>query len=410
MSYPAFDTSSQDYKRNPYPTLAAMREAGPIVRIRYPLVGSFLAVTPYDAACELLREPHTFVRDPRSAGMKKGANLPWWIPRSLRAMGDSMIIRDEPDHRRLRSLVEQAFVRRNVEQLRPRFEQMADEMISELAAEQRRSGKPVDLVAGLARPFPLAVICELLGLPQADRPLFVAHAEAMSRGPSLLGAFGLLRGIGHVVKYTRDQIQQARRTPREGLISALVAAEYDGKRLSEDEMLAMIVLLLFAGHLTTVHLIGAGIYTLLTQPEQKQSLLADWSQRTLAVNELLRYLSPVQTTKPMSPVRDLEWRGQRLMRGKRIVAMLAAANADPQQFAEPERLDLRRDPNPHVAFGTGPHVCLGWKLAVVEAEVALERLFTRFPNLALAVPAAEVRWSNQPGTRGVETLMVELVQ
>ncbi len=408
MKARTFDISSQKYKRNPYPTLAEMIAQGPLVRMKYPLMGRFWAVTTYDAVNELLRDRETFVRDPRTAGLKKGSNLPWWFPRSLKPMTEGMIIRDEPDHRRLRALVEQAFVRRNVEQLRPRFTAIATQMLDDLEAQFRHTGQPVDLVAGLARPFPLAVICELLGLPQADRPMFVKQAESLANGPSLSTIFRMFGGIRHIMDYTRQRIEAARRAPQEGLICALVTAEQDGQRMSEDEMLSMILLLLFAGHITTVHLIGAGVYTLLCQPEQKQSLMADWSQVGGAVDEMLRYLSPVQTTKPMMPVRDIVWHGQPLERGERILAHLAAANVDPRQFDDPERFDIKRYPNPHVAFGAGTHICLGLKLAVAETEVALEQLLTRFPQLELAIPSDQVRWSRQPGTRGMETLPIRL--
>ncbi len=408
MKRSTFDITSPRYKQNPYPTLARMIEQGPIVKIKYPLVGSFLAVTTYDGVNELLRDRETFVRDPRTAGLKRGANLPWWFPRSMRAMADSMITLDEPDHRRLRGLVEQAFVRRNIEQLRPRFEAIATRMLDALESQTKQSGRPVDLVSGLARPFPLAVICELLGLPEADRPMFVKQAEKMANRPSVIGLITMLSSIRGITAYIRQQVEAAKKQPREGLISGLIAAEHDGHRLSEDEMVSMILLLLFAGHITTVHLIGAGIYTLLGHPEQKESLMSDWSQAGRAVDEMLRYLSPVQTTKPMMPIRDIEWHGQPLKRGERIVAMLAAANADPRQFEQPERFDIHRHPNPHVAFGAGTHFCLGGKLAVAETEVACELLFNRFPKLELAIPRSHVRWSRQPGTRGMESLPTRL--
>ncbi|MEX2115114.1 MAG: cytochrome P450 [Pirellulales bacterium] len=408
MKARTFEIGSQEYKRDPYPTLAEMLAQGPLVRMKYPFIGRFWAVTRYDEVNELLRDRETFVRDPRTAGLKKGANLPWWFPRSLKPMTEGMIIRDEPDHRRLRSLVEQAFVRRNVEQLRPRFTAIATQMLDDLETAYRQMGQPVDLVAGLARPFPLAVICELLGLPRADRPMFVKQAERIANSPSLVGMFKMFGSIRRIMGYTREQIAAAKRAPQEGLISALVAAEHDGQRMSEDEMLSMILLLLFAGHITTVHLIGAGIYTLLGYPEQQQALMADWSQVGGAVDEMLRYLSPVQTTKPMMPIRDIHWHGQPLKRGEKILALLAAANVDPRRFDDPERFDIKRHPNPHVAFGAGTHICLGLKLAVAETEIALEQLLTRFPQLELAIPRDQVRWSRQPGTRGMETLPVRL--
>jgi len=408
MKTQTFDIASQEYKRSPYSTLAKMIEYGPLVKIKLPFFGPFWAATTYDAVNELLRDRQTFVRDPRTAGLTRGANLPWWFPRSMRAMAETMIIRDEPDHRRLRSLVEQAFVRRNIDQLRPHFQSIASKMLDDLEAEFKQTGQPVDLVAGLARPFPLAVICELLGLPQADRPMFMKQAEAIASSPSLTFILKWLSGIRRLTNYIREQIQAARKIPQEGLISALIAVEQEGQRLTGEEMESMILLLLFAGHITTVHLIGAGIYAILEHPEQKRLLMGNLSLMPGAVNEMLRYLSPVQMTKPMLPVRDIEWHGHRLKRGNKIVAFLASANVDASQFDQPTRFDIQRHPNPHVAFGAGIHNCLGWKLAVAEAEIAIGELLARFPKFELGIPRDQVRWSPQPGTRGMESLPMRL--
>lgn len=408
MKTRAFDLRSQDYKRNPYPTLARLVAEGPVLKIKYPIIGGIWTATSYEAVNELLRERQTFVRDPRTAGLKKGAKLPWWVPPSMRAMAETMINRDEPDHRRLRGLVEQAFLRSSIQQLRSRFEAIATEMIDGLEAQQQRTGQPVDLVAGLARPFPLAVICELLGLPQADRPLFVKHAEAFAGNTSWYGIFKMLRYSKRLMVYIRERIEIAKATPQPGMISELIAAEQQGDRLTEDEMVTMVLLLLLAGHLTTVHLIGAGVYTLLEHPQQKQMLLADWSLAGSAIDEVLRYVSPVQMTKLLMPVRDLPWHGKILKKGERMIACLAAANVDPRQFKGPERFDILRQPNSHVAFGAGTHICLGLKLAVAEAEIALQQLFTRFPNLELGIPREQVRWSRPLGTRGLESLPVKL--
>lgn len=403
-----FDLRSQQYKRNPYPTLARLIAAGPLVNIKYPIIGRLWTATSYEAVNELLRDRQTFVRDSRTAGLKKGANLPWWVPRSMRAMAETMLTRDEPDHRRLRGLVEQAFLRSSIQQLRPRFEAIVTEMIDRLVAGQRQTGQPVDLVAGLARPFPLAVICELLGLPQADRPLFVKHAEAIASVSSWYGLFNLLRYARRLLAYIRQRIEVAKTAPEPGLIADLIAAEQQGDRLTEDETVTMIWLLLLAGHLTTVHLIGTGIYTLLEHPTQKQMLLSDWSLADSAIDEILRYVSPVQTTKMLMPIRDIQWYGQTLKRGERIIAFLAAANVDPRQFVNPERFDILRQPNAHVAFGAGTHICLGLKLAIAETEIALRQLFTRFPNLELGIPPEHIQWSRSFGTRGLESLPVRL--
>jgi cytochrome P450 len=191
-------------------------------------------------------------------------------------------------------------------------------------------------------------------------------------------------------------------------MTALVQAEQDGDRLSEDELLAMAFLLLLAGHETTVHLIGGGTLALLEVPDQKARLTANWSLLPAAVEELLRFVCPVQMAELRHLSRDLEFHGRPLCRGEVIIAMLASANADPERFHEPEQLDVGRSPNPHVAFGTGSHFCLGAQLARVEAQVVTEKLFTRFPKLSLAVPADEIRYTGRFGFRALTALPVRL--
>jgi cytochrome P450 len=188
----------------------------------------------------------------------------------------------------------------------------------------------------------------------------------------------------------------------------LVQAEQDGDRLSADELLAMAFLLLLAGHETTVHLIAGGTLALLQAPEQKARIMADWSLLPAAVEELLRFVCPVQLAGLSYLARDLEFRGRPLRRGEVVIPMLAAANADPARFPEPQRLDVGRSPNPHVAFGTGSHFCLGAQLARAEAQVVTQKLFTRFPKLSLAVPPAALRYTGALGFRALTALPVRL--
>jgi cytochrome P450 len=261
----------------------------------------------------------------------------------------------------------------------------------------------------LARPLPLAVICELLGLPEEDRPRFRRWVQALMSVTSLWGASRFLPGLFRLVAYFKRHFEQCRRHPRPGLMTALVQAEQDGDTLSENELLAMAFLLLVAGHETTVHLIGGGVLALLEAPEQKARLLADWSLAPSAVEELLRFVCPVQIAKPRYVVCDAEFHGQPLRRADVLIPMLASANADPQRFDSPERMDLTRVPNPHVALGTGKHFCLGAQLARVEAQVVIEKLFTRFPKLSLAVPLPALRYTGRLGIRALTALPLRLM-
>jgi cytochrome P450 len=399
------DLVSQSFMQNPFPALARMREVGALVQIRLPILGKTWVATTHDAVSEVLKDDGTFVRDARNAGKRDAVGFRWWawLPRSIRVLNENMLGHDGPDHRRLRKLVDQAFSRHSVEGMRPRIAAICDGLLDRMAG-----GGVVDLMEGLARPLPLTVICELLGLPEEDRPRFRQWARAIMSIKSLWGIFRFMPALFRLVPYFERHFEQCRRGPRPGLMTALVQAEQDGDRLSADELLAMAFLLLLAGHETTVHLIGGGTLALLEEPEQKARLTADWSLLPSAVEELLRFVCPVQLTKPRYLARDLEFRGRSLHRGDVIIPMLASANADPARFHEPQRLNIGRSPNPHVAFGTGSHFCLGAQLARVEVQVVLEKLFTRFPDLSLAVPGVALKYTGRLGMRALTALPVRL--
>jgi cytochrome P450 len=286
---------------------------------------------------------------------------------------------------------------------------LADEALDRLTAEAARGGGTVDLLAHFARPFPLAVICEMLGLPPEDRPMFTRWASRFSTASSFAGIlWGLLVGVRQMMHYVREEFRRQSAKPRPGLFAALIEVEEAGDRLSEDELVAMVFLLLAAGHETTLHQITLSVLTLLDHPSQLAELKADWRLADAATQELLRYISFAQVAKPRYAAADTEFFGRPIRRGQMLFACLASANADPAIFADPERLDIHRDAKGHVAFGTGIHVCLGAKLARTEIEIALEHLFTRFPNLDLAVPRDSLRYSTRPGTRAIHALPVRL--
>jgi cytochrome P450 len=398
------DLASQAFMRGPFPTLARLREAGPIVRVRLPLVGKTWVATTHAAVNQVLKDDKRFVRNATNAGKRQLPGvLGWWIPRSVRVLAENMLSQDDPDHRRLRKLVDQAFNRQSVEGLRQRISTICDDLLNRLPRDA-----PIDLMEGLARPLPLTVICELLGLPEEDRRNFCRWVQALMSVTSLWGIFRLFPALSRLLKYFQRLFEECRQRPRPGLMTALVQAEQDGDKLTENELLAMAFLLLVAGHETTVHLIAGGTRALLACPEQKARLMADWSLVPSAVEELLRFVCPVQISKPRYVRGDGELHGQLLRRGDMVLAMLASANADPARFERPEQLDITRSPNPHVGFGTGAHFCLGAQLARVEAQVVIEKLFTRFPNLALAVPDSALRYTGRLGMRALTALPVRL--
>jgi len=402
-----FDLRSPEFKRNPFPELARLRQAGPVIRVRISLFGKVWMATTFEAVNELLRDHQRFMQSPTAAGNRGMGTLLRWLPRSLKPLASNMLLRDPPDHRRLRGLVDQAFQRQSIEALRPRLETLASETVERFEAMADGSPVGVDLLRHFARPFPLAVICEMLGLPAEDRPKFTRWASKFSTASSLPGIlWGLATGVRPLLGYAREEFRRQSMHPREGLMSALVEAEVAGDRLSEDELVAMVFLLLAAGHETTLHQIALNVLTLLDHPEQLAEIKADWGLAGSAAQELLRHVSFAQVSKPRYAREDTEFHGQWVRRGQMVMACLASANSDPAVFPDPEILDIHRHPNRHLAFGTGIHVCLGAKLARVETAIALQALFTRFPTLRLAVPRSEVRFSTRIGTRSLVKLPV----
>jgi cytochrome P450 len=392
------DFASLEYLRDPAAGLARLRTAGPVVQVRFPIVGKTWITTTSDLAGRVLKDSETFAM--RKNGTAAGVR--WWMPPSIRALAVSMLTMDEPDHTRLRGIVDEAFRRRAVLDMEPHVLAIADRLAADLFVD----GTPADLVERYARRLPLAVICELLGLPDADRPRFIAWANGLTRLTGLVSFMRMLAGIGPMRSYLEGRLQAARETGGAGLIGELVRVEREGGRISGEEMVAMVFLLLGAGSETTTHLISGSVYELLRAPALRDWLEEDWSRAGLAVEEFLRFVSPVQFTKPRFVGRDIELGGVRLRKGDKIMAMLAAANMDPEANPHPEKLDLARKPNRHLSFGTGIHFCLGHQLARMEAKCALEALFKRWPSLELAVASDAIRWRQRPGLRAIEKLPV----
>jgi cytochrome P450 PksS len=393
------DFTSQDYFRNPAASLEKLRSQGPVVEVNFPIIGRVWATTTQAMADRVLKDTDTFTirqADGEVAGMR------WWMPGIIRTFATSMLSMDEPDHKRLRDIVDEAFRRRAVLGMEPHIQATAEQLASELFAE----GSPADLIQRYARRLPLAVICELLGLPEADRPKFSSVAGRFSRFSGALGFLSMIPSALVMKRYIEGHLETVRRRGGEGLIAEIVRVEKEGGRISGNEIVSMVFLLLFAGHETTTHLISGSVHELLKNPQLRDWLAEDWSRADLAVEEFLRFLSPVQFTKPRFVRRDVELDGVTVKRGERIMAMLAAANMDPAANPHPERLDLERRPNRHIAFGTGIHFCLGHQLARIEGRCALKALFKRWPRLALAIPESQITWRKRAGLNAIDRLPV----
>jgi cytochrome P450 len=400
----SFDIEHAGFKRDPWTTFEAMRAAGPVIPVKMAFLGRAWVTTTHAATLALVKDNALFVQEGRHAGKPNlVAGFQWWMPKSLKAVANSMLQKDEPDHRRLRQLVDKAFTRRDVLAMRGNIDRIADGLL-----DRFEGCGEVDLVGEFSRRLPLEVISDLLGLPHEDRARFAdvaRRALSFTNAASIVMALGTL---GKMIGYVREQIDRSRRDPRPGLIAELVRAEEQGDVLDASELLSTVVLLLIAGFETTTHLISDSVLALERHPEQKAWLLADPAGRTeRAVEELARFNTPVQSTKPRYVAQDTAFFGQPLKRGELIMALLAAGNADPAEFERPDELRLDRFPNPHLVFSSGVHFCLGQQLARVETQSALSRLYARFPHLQLAAPD-RIEWIERLGIRGVKALPLRL--
>jgi len=396
-----YDLYSDAFRADTYATFARMREQDPVVR-QAGIDGEtpIWWVTRYADAEAVLLDDERFVRDPRLALPPE--QLPA-LPEFFRFIDSNMLNRDGDTHLRLRRLVSKAFTPRMIERLRPRVQEIADELIDRVSAVG-----DMELVSEFAFPLPITVIAELLGVPVADRESFrkwsgamvspaLAAAE-MEHADALLGAF---------VQYLLALFAERRQAPGEDLVSALVAVEDGGDTLSEEELCSMVALLIVAGHETTVSLIGNAMLALLTHPEQRAAIEGDPSLLPRAVEELLRYDGPVERTLNRWAAVDVEIGGHTIRRGETVIVVLGAADHDRERFEDPDTLDFAaRRESRHLAFGRGSHFCLGAPLARLEAEIALGTLLRRLPGLRLAVAEDELRWRPVPLFRSLVALPV----
>ena len=406
MSKPIkIELSSKRYRVDPWSVFTEFRERGPIIPMKAFLIGNGWAVTTYEAVNRVLKSDDLFVRDPANAGRKTIGRIQWVLPKTLMTLANNMIAKDGVDHRRLRGLVDQAFARRNIEAMDSRLAELAADQVAQCKSIAATEGQ-VDLVEKFARPFPFVVICELLGIPVDDRPMIHQWFRPLSNFSGFFDIFRMMGGIKKMKTYLALKFEDARNSPNNGLISELVQIQDNGERLSEDELMAMVFLLFVAGHETTVHLISNCILTLSSVDGVKQELKDDWSKLTTAVEEVLRYDSPIQIAKPRYVARDSDFFGQQLKRGQLVLPLLASANYDPEKFSNPLNFELNRSPNYHMSFGSGPHTCLGIKLARSETFHALKALFQDWPDFRFVFEAGEVDWAKRPGMRRIRSLMV----
>lgn len=403
MSERFYNLADQGFLENPAPMLAQMRADGPLVRVKLPIVGKMWVTTTYAATEAVAKGKDTFFITGEGAGLKKKGNaaLPWWAPSSMRAMANNMLGKDDPEHRRLRKLVDQAFGRRGIQDMRTEIACAAQRRVAALGTDR------IDVVPGFCRAFPLDVIADLLGVPLGARGAFAQFVDQLGAFDGLVSVFRAIRAISKLNKFVRQLVVEMRENPTPGLIDELIKAEAAGDRLTEEELVSMIFLLLFAGFETTTNLIAGSIVALDQNPDQRAWLLEDFDNRVgPATEELCRYVSSVAGTKPRICAHDTTVEGQPISKGDKIMALPVAANFDPTVFYQPDVLQLDRFPNPHLAFSTGNHFCLGMQLARVELQEALRALYKAHPSLP--VMDTQIDYIRRPGHRAIRSLNVRL--
>ncbi|MCG8347744.1 MAG: cytochrome P450 [Chloroflexales bacterium] len=396
------DISSAAFKANPYPFYAHLRAEAPVCTVTLPDKQNAYLVVRYDDVVQVLKDPR-FAKDRHNALTPEQLRKLPWMPPMFQPLTRQMLDQDEPNHTRLRGLVHKVFTPRQIEALAERAQQLSDTLLDAVAARGQ-----IDLIKQYALPIPVTIIADMLGIPERDRHSFHRWSNAIiSSTASRWGVLLMIPTMMQFMRYIRRMIKLRRADPQDDLLTALVQAEEVGDQLSEDELVAMVVLLLIAGHETTVNLIGNGTLALLRNPAQLAQLRDDPGLIKTAVEELLRYESPVEMATERYAREDIDIAGTIIPQGALVHAVLASANRDEQQFPQADVLDITRTPNRHMAFGHGIHYCLGAPLARLEGQIAISTLLRRLPDLRFAAAPEALSWRRGLLLRGLEALPLE---
>jgi cytochrome P450 len=379
---------------DPYAGYARLREAGPVHRVAGTDGLPAWLVTRYEDVRQALADPRLSLDKAHARpGSYRGLALP-------PALDANLLNMDPPDHTRVRRLVSRAFTPRRIARLREPVRATAGALLDAMAPLGR-----TDLIAAYAAPLPIAVICELLGVPEGDRPDFRSWTDALVvPDPTRPGR--AKEAVGALLAFFAGLLARKRAEPADDLLSAMIAVRDEEDRLSEDELMSLAFLILFAGYENTVHLIGNATLALLENPGQLAALRADPARLGPAVEELVRYDGPAPLAIRRFPTEDVVIGGVTVPAGETVLLSLAAAHRDPRRFPEPDRLDLGRDATGHLGLGHGIHYCLGAPLARLETGIALGALLERFPRLELDVPVDRLEWRPSMRTRGLRALPV----
>lgn len=392
---------SAEFKADPFPLLARLRASDPVYRTTLPDKTVVWLLPRYDDVTALLRDER-FTKNRRSALTKEQLRSVPWMPPMFRPLERNMLDLDPPDHTRLRSLVHKAFTPSLIEHIRSRTQTIADELLDSTA----RLGE-MDLIRDFALPLPMTIITEILGVPTKDHHKFHRWSQAVVSLSSPNPTLRVIPAVWKFIRYLRQFFKLRRRDPQDDLVTALIKAEEAGDKLDENELLAMVFLLLIAGHETTVNLIASGTLALLENPDQMGKLRSEPSLIKPAIEELLRYTSPVFMTTERYARENAMLHGVTIPRGEMILGVIGSANRDETIFENANELLITREPNKHLSFGQGIHFCLGAPLARMEGQIAFTTLLRRLPNLRLKTPSHSLRWRPSMFLRGLAALPVK---
>jgi len=376
---------SKEFHSRPHTHLAWMREHAPVYKAKFGAFRDVYLVTRYNDVKSLLSD-NRLVKNIQNVDGKKRKGA-FWLPKMLRPLLQNMLTQDDPQHRRLRQLVQMAFTPKIINGLHEQIEFCADELYGRID-----TSSTVDFVEAFALPLPIRVITELVGVPAEEVDLFMGWMFKMLRRPTPVNMLLSLPAMRKLFAYIHDLADRKRKNPQEDLLSGLVLAEEEGSRLSADELVAMIFLIISAGHETTVSLMTNGLRALITHPDEFNKLRKDPGLVESAVEEMLRFDSPLLTTELYYAREPLSLHGTTIPAGEAVLLAVLSANRDAEIFEEPDTFDITRSPNPHLAFGRGKHFCLGASLARLEGKIAFQTLLRRTEDIQLAIPEEKLSY------------------
>jgi len=381
--------SAPEYINNKFDVMERLREERPVHTAKISVIKVY-TVARYDDCAALLKDPRVLRNRSTITG---GSRFPFPVPKSVKPLVESMIQEDDPNHKRLRNLVRHAFKPQAIKEIEASIDSYSNELLDGL--EKQPS---FDLREDYALKIPVRMIADMLGVDRDDMPRFQQTFGVLTKGFSGWRFLKtMFADLPKTVAFAERLIEKKRANPGDDILTGLIQAEEGGDRLTPNELLGMVFLLIVAGYETTVHLICNGVLTLLEHPESLEQLRADPELIAPAVEEILRHRGPVQSTKPGWAAEDITLHGITIPKGKPVMPMFAAANHDPRAFENPLTFDITRYPNHHLGFGHGIHFCMGAHLARAEARLGIANLVNRLPDLRLAIPASELELETMPG-------------